>query len=159
MNPHEQLIEEFYAGFAAHNAKIMISCYHPDITFTDPAFGTLTGTDVSDMWSMLIERSGGNLVVEYSNIRADESIGSALWTATYEFSKTKRKVHNMVSSRFEFKDGLIIRHTDEFDIWKWSRQALGFSGKIFGWSPIMKKKIQRHAISSLRKYQQTLKSV
>ncbi len=154
MNPHEQLIEEFYAGFAAHNAKIMISCYHPDIVFTDPVFGTLTGTDVFDMWSMLISRSNGNLVVEYSDIKADEQTGSALWTATYDFSTTQRKVVNSVQSSFEFKDGLIIRHIDNFDVWKWSRQALGFPGQLLGWSGFMKSKIQRQAISALRKYQQ-----
>jgi hypothetical protein len=29
-------------------------------------------------------------------------------------------VINRIRAEFFFKDGLIIRHTDDFDIWKWS---------------------------------------
>ena len=54
--------------------------------------------------------------------------GSADWTADYLFSKTGRQVFNEIHAEFEFKDGKIFRHHDTFDIWKWSRQALGISG-------------------------------
>lgn len=154
MNPNQQLIEEFYAGFASGHADTMISCYHKDIRFQDPAFGVLHGQDVFDMWQMLIEKSKGNLKIEFSDVKADENSGSAKWIATYVFSKTNRKVINHIEANFEFKDGLIIKHTDDFDIWKWSRQALGFSGLIFGWTRFLQQKIRKQAIQSLRIYQQ-----
>lgn len=153
MNPNQQIIEEFYAGFASGHAETMVSCYHSDIVFHDPAFGTLRGKDVSDMWHMLIERSKGNLEIEFSNVQANEISGSAQWVATYLFSKTNRKVVNQVEASFEFKDGLIIRHTDHFDIWKWSTQALGFSGLLLGWTGFLQRKIRRQALQSLRAYQ------
>ena len=38
-------------------------------------------------------------------------------------------------------DGKIIKHTDIFDLWEWSKQALGVSGYLLGWSGFMKNKI------------------
>ncbi|MDI1255823.1 MAG: nuclear transport factor 2 family protein [Flavobacterium sp.] len=154
MNPNQQLIEEFYAGFAAHNPKTMASCYHKDIIFEDPAFGILKGNDVADMWEMLIEKSKGNLKIEFSEVNADSDTGSAQWIATYHFSKTNRKVVNVITAQFEFKDGLIISHTDYFNIWKWTRQALGFSGLLLGWTGFLQEKIRKQAIHSLRVFQE-----
>lgn len=155
MNPNEQLIEEFYAAFAANEPETMASCYHKDILFQDPVFGKLEGQDVSDMWKMLIERSKGNLKIEFSDIKANNKTGSARWIATYDFSKTNREVRNVIHSKFEFKDGLIFRHFDQFNFWKWTQQALGLSGYFFGWTPFLKKKIQQQSIALLRKFQTT----
>jgi hypothetical protein len=47
------------------------------------------------------------------------------------------------------------RHTDDFDIWKWSKQALGLTGYLFGWTGFMQNKIHRNALRSLKKYQKT----
>ena len=154
MNPNQQLIEEFYAGFAAHNPKTMASWYHEDIVFEDPAFGILKGQDVADMWEMLIEKSNGNLQVEFSDVKADAEMGSAKWIAIYNFSKTNRNVVNAVNAQFEFKDGLIIRHTDYFNIWKWTQQALGLSGLLLGWTGFLQNKIRQQAIHSLRAFQE-----
>ena len=50
------LIKQFYTAFAAGDAKKMAQCYHEDIVFRDPAFGTLQGARVSSMWEMLVSR-------------------------------------------------------------------------------------------------------
>ena len=50
------------------------------------------------------------------------------------------------------KDGLIIEHTDAFDIYRWTRQAFGLTGLLFGWSPWMNKKIQKQAKEGLAKF-------
>jgi len=154
MNSNEQIIEEFYAAFANGNAETMASCYHPEIVFKDPAFGKLEGKDASDMWHMLLERAKGNLEIEFSNIKADAQKGSATWIATYNFSKTNRKVVNKIQAYFEFKDGLIIKHIDSFDFYKWSKQALGNTGFLLGWSSFLRKKVQQQALESLRKHQE-----
>ncbi len=154
MNSNQQLIETFYAAFASQNAESMKNCYHENVIFQDPAFGVLRGSDVGDMWTMLIERSKGNLEIEFFDIVANKDSGSARWVAKYLFSRTNRNVVNEIQAQFEFKDGLIIRHTDHFDIWKWSKQALGLPGILLGWTGFMQKKIQQQAIQSLRKYQE-----
>ena len=153
MNPNEQLIEEFYAAFASGNAKTMASCYHEDITFEDPVFGILKGKAVAAMWEMLIERSKGELKIEFSDVKADKQSGSARWIASYHFSKTNREVINHVFATFEFQDGLIIKHSDYFNLWKWTRQAFGLQGALLGWTGFMQRKIQGQARLSLTKYQ------
>ena len=101
---------------------------------------------------MLLEKSKGNIKIDFSEIKADDYIGSARWVATYNFSKTNRKVVNSIYAQFQFKEGLIIKHTDDFDIWKWSKQAFGLKGILLGWTGFMQKRIQKQALSSLNKY-------
>jgi limonene-1,2-epoxide hydrolase len=150
MTPHQQIIEEFFAAFADHNPDGMISCYHKDAVFHDPAFGTLQGDQIADMWQMLIKRSNGHLDIAFYDIKADFHSGSAKWTAKYRFGRSGRPVINEVTSNFEFEDGLIIKHTDYFDIWKWSRQALGIKGLLLGWTGYLQGKIQQQARMALR---------
>jgi hypothetical protein len=152
MNDNEQLIHKFYTAFAKADSKTMCECYHSDIQFEDPAFGKLYGNDVCLMWEMLIEKSKGNINVEFSDIQADNYTGTAKWIATYNFSKTNRKVINEVHTAFHFSNGLIVKHTDHFNIWKWSKQAFGLKGFLLGWTGFMQKQIQKQANASLRNY-------
>ncbi len=149
---NKQIIENFYDGFKRGDAAAMVACYHDEIVFFDPAFQNLHGNDAKNMWRMLIERGGGNIKIEYRNVAADGDKGSADWAADYLFSKTGRTVHNEIRAEFAFKDGKIIRHTDDFDIWKWSKQALGLPGLLLGWSSLLQNKIRRNALESLREY-------
>ena len=153
---NEQLIRHFYESFTRNDADGMINCYADDVVFSDPAFGELRGTDAKNMWRMLIERGGGNLKIEFSGVKADDAKGSADWTADYLFSKTGRRVFNRIHAEFEFRDGRIARHTDAFDFWKWSRQALGISGLLLGWSGFLQNKIRQNARRSLREYGEKL---
>ena len=144
------LINEFYTAFARQDYKGMVSCYHPDIEFSDPAFGLLKGDEARAMWQMLIERSGGKLKVVFSDVTAN----AAHWEAFYEFSKTGRSVHNKIDARFEFKDGKIFRHYDHFNLWKWSSQALGASGFLLGYTSFFKNKLQKQTRKLLSDYMQ-----
>jgi ketosteroid isomerase-like protein len=146
------LITRFYESFSRCDAEGMVDCYHREIRFEDPAFGVLNGEEAKDMWRMLIARSKETIRIQFRNIQADEEQGTAEWTATYIFSRTGRKVVNRVSARFAFCDGKIISHTDHFNMWKWSAQALGWKGYLLGWSAIMKKKIQTQSNALLKKY-------
>ena len=106
------------------------------------------------MWQMLILRSKGNLKIEFSNIKADDFTGSANWIATYNFTRTNRNVVNRIAAEFVFQDGLIIKHTDSFDVWKWSKQAFGITGYLLGWTGFFQDKIKKQALLSLRKFQE-----
>jgi hypothetical protein len=154
MNPNENLITKFYTAFANADYKTMSECYHPKIHFIDPAFGLLKEEQVSAMWQMLLLRSKGNLKIEFSNVKADDFTGSANWVATYNFSKTNRNVINKISAEFIFQDGLIIKHTDNFDVWKWSKQAFGFKGLLLGWTGFFQDKVKEQALLSLKKFRQ-----
>ena len=152
-NLHEQIIEEFYSGFADANSVTMNSCYHPEIVFKDPIFGVLEAQDVKDMWEMLIKKSRGQLEIQFSNVKSSSTLGSADWKATYVFSSTNRFVQNVIHAEFDFKDGLIYRHSDTFNTYNWAKQALGFKGYILGWTPFFKTKLQHQALQSLRDFQ------
>ncbi|TDO71241.1 SnoaL-like protein [Flavobacterium chryseum] len=154
MNSNEKLIEKFYSAFANADYKTMSECYHPKIHFIDPAFGLLKEEQVSDMWQMLLLRSKGTLKIEFFNIKADDFTGSANWVATYKFSRTNRNVINKIAAEFVFQDGLMIKHTDNFDVWKWSKQAFGITGLLLGWTGFFQDKIQDQALLSLRKFQE-----
>jgi ketosteroid isomerase-like protein len=146
------VIKHFYTSFAQGNAEEMISFYDSSIVFTDPAFGELRGEDAKNMWRMLIQRSKGDIKITFDNVKADERSGSANWIATYTFTQTGRKVINKISASFEFREGKIIKHTDHFSLWNWSRQALGWKGFLFGGTSFLKAKIQKQTKGLLKNY-------
>lgn len=130
----------------------MAACYHPDASFSDPAFPNLTGEEAGDMWRMLLERADGKLKVDYTVLNADAEQGEARWEARYLFSQTGRQVHNKIQASFKFKDGLIIEHRDSFNFWKWSSMALGMTGRLLGWTPFLRNKVSGMAMAGLRKW-------
>jgi len=151
MNSNEKLITAFYTAFQNKDWKAVQDCYHEDIIFNDPVFTNLKGKEAKAMWHMLIS-AGKDLTLLFTAVKADERIGSCKWEAFYTFSRTGRKVHNVIDAKFEFKDGKIIRHTDSFNLWKWSRMALGISGFLLGWSSVIRNKVRATAKVSLDKF-------
>jgi hypothetical protein len=148
MTPTESLLTTFYTAFQQKDFLTMQSCYHTNATFSDPVFQNLNSKEVKAMWQMLLT-SSKDLRVEFSNVKADDNAGTCHWEAWYSFSKTKRKVHNVIEARFEFKDGLIYRHIDHFGFRKWARQALGIAGLL----PFVQGKVRATARKSLDKFQ------
>lgn len=144
-------IENFYSSFQKLDAKGMNACYHDEIEFTDPAFGTLKGEDAKAMWSMLC-KNAKDFKVEFSDVIYDDNKGKAHWEAWYTFSKTGKKIHNVIDAQFEFKDGKIIKHTDDFNLHKWAKQALGFQGLLFGGTNFFQKKLQQQTNKMLTKF-------
>lgn len=74
----EKVIETFYIALNNCDGKTMVSCYHNDVIFKDPAFGTLKGERAKTMWLMLCEsQKGKGFKVEFSDIKANQKRGSA----------------------------------------------------------------------------------
>ena len=147
------IIETFYTAFTNLDANTMRSCYYNDIIFEDPAFVILKGGRAKAMWTMLCEsRKGKEFKVVCSDIKGNSTNGSVHWEAFYTFSKTGRKVHNKIDATFEFKDGLIIHHKDNFNLHKWARQAIGVKGLLFGGMGFFKAKLHKQTNSLLDRY-------
>lgn len=148
MHPNQKLIERFYACFNARDGDGMAACYASDAEFSDPVFMGLTGAEAGAMWRMLCSRAA-DLQVKVSNISANDSAGSAHWDASYTFSKTGRKVLNSIDADFTFRNGLIQRHVDTFDLWRWAGMALGTKGQLLGWLPPVQASIRAEARKGL----------
>jgi ketosteroid isomerase-like protein len=151
MHPNAKLIEQFYQAFQRLDADAMCACYAEDVHFSDPVFPELRGVEARNMWRMLTSRAQDFSLV-FDSIEANDSEGSAHWVASYSFSQTGRFVVNDIHAKFTFKDGKIIRHKDHFDLWKWSRQAMGWKGYLLGRLPLVQNKIRQQAAKNLRKF-------
>lgn len=148
MDRHAELIRGFYAAFQRRDHAAMAACYAPDATFSDPVFRDLQGPRVGAMWRMLCERAT-DLRIEASGISAEADRGSARWEAWYTFSASGRPVHNIIQASFQFREGLILHHTDAFDLSAWARQALGLKGLLLGWTPFVQNAIRAQAARGL----------
>lgn len=149
---NKELIHKFYTSFTKGDSKGMVDCYHPEIVFKDPVFGTLKGERAVKMWEMLLSQKKNSTTIGFENIHASTKEGGANWVAEYVYGPKKRNVRNEVSAHFKFKDGKIIEHTDTFDLWKWTQQALGPAGYLLGWTGFMKRKIQKTTTTNLDSY-------
>ncbi|HMR57423.1 MAG TPA: nuclear transport factor 2 family protein [Cyclobacteriaceae bacterium] len=148
---HTELITRFYTAFQQRDWQTMNSCYHTEATFYDPVFRNLSNKEVRAMWHMLC-LNASDFSLNFSGVTGNEKSGGCRWEATYTFSKTRRKVINRITAAFEFKDGLILKHNDRFDIWLWSRQALGPGGFLLGWSALIHNKVNHTARKSLARF-------
>lgn len=151
MNSNQQLIERFYQAFQQRDWRTMQTCYHTEATFHDPAFRTLNCKQTKAMWHMLCENAK-EFRLEFSDAAANENTGKCKWRASYLFSRSGRQVHNIIDAAFQFKDGLIVSHRDSFDLWRWSRMALGAPGILLGWTNMMQQKVHDSALHSLTKF-------
>ena len=143
-----ELVGRLYTAMGACDHATMAACYAPDARFHDPAFGDLEGARIGAMWRMLTE-SATDLEVTFRDVTANGDRAAATWVANYTFSQTGRRVVNVVDARFTIADGLILSHVDHFDMWSWTRQALGPIGLVLGWSPLLRMATRRRARARL----------
>lgn len=149
---HQQIIAQFYTAFQQLNTAKMISFYDDDVVFQDPVFGQLRGKQAKNMWRMLIERGKSSLRINFYDVRGTTTGGNAIWEADYLFGKEKRPVHNVIQAEFVISEGKIVKHTDEFNFWKWATMAIGTPGRILGFIPFMQNKVRKDARTALEKY-------
>ena len=142
-------IERLYASLDKADGEAMAACYAAEATFTDPVFVGLSDGEPADMWRMLTSRAR-DMSVELVERDADDSSGTAHWVARYTFAQTGRPVVNDIRSLFRFDDaGLIIDQQDDFDFWRWTRQALGPRGLLLGWTPVLQHAVRDRARAGL----------
>ena len=150
-------IRRFYTAFADLDSTTMGQCYAPGATFRDPVF-TLDGAqDIAGMWSMLCDgarREGRDVWdLQFRDVVVTGLSGAAHWDARYRFTATGRTVVNHVDASLRFDEaGRIVDHTDRFDFWAWSRQALGTTGLVAGWTPMLRSQVRSRARANLARY-------
>lgn len=145
------VVHRLYEAFQSGDGAAMQACYAPTATFRDPVFELAGADEIGAMWTMLLEQ-GGDLEIEVSDVTADAGSGRAHWVATYPFGPAARRVTNRIDASFVLEDGLIVRHVDDFDFWRWSRQALGPVGLALGWSPMVRDRVRSRARRGLARW-------
>jgi hypothetical protein len=146
-------IERFYAAFARLDSATMQACYAADARFDDEAFSLQGAAQIGGMWRMLCEATKAKGMAHWQLQASSITPHSAHWEAHYRFSATGRLVLNKIDAEFEFdSQGLITRHRDRFDFWRWSRQALGTPGLLLGWTPWLRRKVRAQAAANLRRF-------
>jgi ketosteroid isomerase-like protein len=143
--------ERFYEAFALGDWHTMGLTYAQHATFSDPVFPLLNADEVRAMWQMLLSRAQ-DFSLNYNVVAENEDGARVVWVARYTFSATGRPVTNRIVTEMRFAAGRIVRQEDRFNFWRWSRQALGLSGLLLGWSPMLRAKVQKQAASGLRKF-------
>jgi ketosteroid isomerase-like protein len=151
MEKNIDIITNFYTAFQNQNAEGMVKHYSDDVLFEDPAFGKLKGKDAKNMWRMLCE-NGKDVKTEFQITGGESNWVTVHWEAKYPFSKTGRLVHNKIDTHIIIEDGLIVKHTDVFNLWQWSKQAMGVSGLLLGWSGFFRAKLQKTTHKMLAEY-------
>lgn len=136
----------------------MQECYADNATFNDPVFINLNSEQAKAMWEMLCLRSK-DLKIEYKNITAEGKQATAEWIAHYTFSVSGKKVVNSIKASFLIENGKIIKHTDNFNFYKWSKQAIGIPGVLLGWTNLFKNKVRRGAMESLAGFMNTKSNI
>jgi len=58
-----------------------------------------------------------------------------------------------IAATLQFKDGKIIKHTNNFNLYHWAQQAFGLTGYLIGWTTFFKKKLQTQTNAMLFKYE------
>lgn len=159
MSRNKQTLERFYAAFAELDARTMGECYAPAARFQDEIFYLRGQNEAAGMWGMLCDAARATQKnreawqLQTKRIEADEYSGLVEWQVRYRFNSTGRLVTNQVTAKFEFnEDRLIVRHRDAFNFWHWSRQALGVSGLLLGWSPYLRREVSKIAMGNLKRY-------
>lgn len=151
-NANVEIVTKFYEAFQRRDGAAMASVYADDASFRDPVFPDLHGPEVGSMWRMLTER-GKDLEVTFRDVVAEgEDKARAHWEATYTFSGTGRRVHNVIDAVFEIRGGKVVRHVDTFDLWRWMRMALGPKGVVLGWLPPVQSALRKKARQGLDLY-------
>jgi ketosteroid isomerase-like protein len=154
MNTNQQLIERFYTAVSEKNAAAAADCYSEDIAFYDPAFELLKGEDVRAMWRMLLSRAK-DFSLTYGNIiDLEDGYYTCDWVAKYTFNATGNPVVNKGKAHMRIANGKIIEHSDAWSFAKWSGQALGTVGKLFGWLGLFRRRVQNNAKRGLLLFMQ-----
>lgn len=109
----------------------MSSFWHPDFTFSDPAFPNLTGARAKAMFHMFItNRETSKMKVTITSPAAAVAGGpadtySASYNCDYLFGESSVPVHNEINCVIELKDGKVWKQSDDFHLGNWAKQSLG----------------------------------
>lgn len=121
----------------------MRELYSEYATYSDPIFN-LKGKEVPSLWYMMCTLDN-DLSVTYKILEESGELVHTEWTISYILEVTGKRVKLNEKGFFRIIDGKIVEHRDEYDLWSWSSQGLGFIGKYLGWSGWFQNRVRKQA--------------
>jgi hypothetical protein len=105
----------------------------------------------------------GLMLVAVSDARIIEVLGGlecCFWsgrtTATHPpfavmliMTKRFKLGHYLLCTSFKLRQGLLVKHRDTFELWRWTRLALGPAGMLPGWRTLLQGEVRRTALAGL----------
>ncbi len=157
MHVNALTLTTLYTAFSELDAPGMAQCYADNARFDDPVFALRGKADIMAIVNLRmqvsLERGHADWRLEFCDIVADASTGTAHWNVHHRFGATGRMVLSHVDACFTFDDhGLITTPTDHFSFWVWLGQALGPLGWLLGWSPMLRNQVRRQAATKLQQF-------
>jgi ketosteroid isomerase-like protein len=148
MNPNAVLLQRLFTSLDQHDHAAMADCYHREATFRDIAFDLSGKKEIHAMWHMICE---GDIRTKFAIVDANNSSGRVNVVDDYTFTATGRKVHNIIDSRFQFRDGVIVKHEDFCDARQWAAMAVGgVGGFLAGRFRILRERKARKKLDAFR---------
>jgi ketosteroid isomerase-like protein len=146
MHPNGELLTRLFTSLDKHDHQAMAGCYHENAKFTDIAFDLRGRKEIHAMWHMISE---GDIRATFTVNEADDHTAFVSLVDDYTFRSTGRKVHNVIQSRFRFKNGSILEQHDDCDEKTWASMALGgVSGFLAGRLYFLRKKKARETLDA-----------
>ena len=142
-------MDRFFEALRRADTNVIDSCYHPQISYSDPLFEDLRGARVALRWRMLLKQAD-SFSLEHSLVFADERKAQVQWTANYRLKG--RAISIPMLSTLAIWDDLIVRQVDEYDFWQYCRQAQGVAGVLLGGLEPYQKTIKRRARRELERF-------
>jgi len=130
-DPPAVLLLKFFKAVQTQDVKAIGECYHNDIEYYEPAYGKMTGPRALGYWSFFFSQVK-EMQCEYDGLKINGDKGTLHIEEWYTWSATGHAVHNLVDCEFDFKDGKIFRHIDNYNLNAWAFQSLG--AKYLGWT-------------------------
>ena len=150
MNQNEATIHRFFTAYQNKEYTTMQNCYSKDAVYNSPIYGLINAEHVKAMWEMIC-KTNEEESLHFEKIELlDHEYTTCDWSLAYYY--TNRRINNKIKSYLRLENGLIIEHTDAFDLYKWSRMAFGLTGLLIGWSKFFQKKIQKSTRNKLSEF-------
>jgi steroid delta-isomerase-like uncharacterized protein len=120
----EKILAEYPLAWSAHDLDKLLTFFNDDCIYADPTLGVeKRGKDGILEFAKEIFSMQPDFHIEYSQSFATETHGAAIWTISNTWNGefhgvdvTGTKVSFIGTTMFEFKNGLISRNTDYWDL-------------------------------------------
>ncbi len=123
-NSNEQLLAKYPDAWTKRDVEKVLTYFHEDCVYEDPTLGVIkNGKEGVREFFHEVFSMQPDFHLEYSDYFATDTRGASIWTITNTWNGefhgvdvTGKKVKFIGTTMFEFKDGLILRNTDYWDL-------------------------------------------